>query len=121
MGDVTLCDLLSRKNLLPGVVAVPDFYAILGGSKERAVALGDILSLRELGLRVEYPLKETGFGKQFKQAGQSGARFALIYGSEELAADSVKIRDMKSGGELLLPRSELKIAIIDLLETGIPE
>lgn len=119
MGDVTLCDLLSRKNLLPGVVSVPDIHVILGGSKERAIALSDILSLRELGLRVEYPLKETGFAKQFKQAGQSGARFALIYGSEELVADSVKIRDMGSGGELLLLRKELKTAIIDLLETGI--
>ncbi len=121
MGDVTLCDLLSRKNLLPGMVAVPDIHVILGGAEERATALSDILSLRELGLRVEYPLKETGFGKQFKQAGQSGARYAMIYGSEELAADSVKIRDMKSGGELLLPRSELKTVIIDLLETGIPK
>ncbi len=120
MGDVTLCDLLARKNLLPGVVAVPDIYVILGGAKERAAALGDILSLRELGLRVEYPLKETGFGKQFKQVGQSGARFALIYGSEELAADSVKIRDMKSGGEVLIPRSELQTTIIELLKTGIP-
>ena len=120
MGDVTLCDLLSRKNLLPGVVSVPDIHVILGGTKERTVALSDIMCLRELGLRVEYPLKETGFGKQFKQAGQSGARFAMIYGSEELAADSVKIRDMVSGGELLLPRRELKTAIIKLLETGIP-
>ncbi len=120
MGDVTLGDLLARKNLLATFISAPDIFAILGGAEERKIALADILALRENGFRVEYALKETGFGKQFKLAGQSRAKFALIYGAEELAADSVKVRDMNSGAEKLIPRDRLNTELLEIRETGIP-
>ena len=120
MGDVVLGDALEEKGLLPPLVNAPDFQCVIGGPEERLLALEDAAMLRSMGFRVAYPLKQTGFGKQFKQAGQSGAAFALIYGSEEREQNRVKIRDLRSGGELDLPRPHLPRHISGVISEGIP-
>ena len=107
MGDVVLADTLAEKGLMPPLVDKPDFYCIAGGDAERMMALEDAGKLRAVGHRVTYPLKGAGFGKQFKLAGQSGARFALIYGEEEREQNKVKLRDLSSGKEFDLPRNDL--------------
>ena len=107
MGDVVLADYLAEKNLLPPLVEAPDFFCVVGGEAERRLALKDAGQLRREGFRVRYPLKTVGFGKQFKQAGQSGARMALIYGSEEAAANAVRLRDLQSGEEAHVARFQL--------------
>lgn len=119
MGDVVLSDALEEKGLMPPLVNAPDFQCIIGGPEERALALEDAAILRSMGYRVAYPLKQVGFGKQFKQAGQSGAAFALIYGSEEREHDRVRIRDLRSGGELDLPRPHLPRHISGVISEGI--
>ena len=45
-------------------------------------------------------LKSAGFGKQFKEAGKSGARYAIIVGEEEAKEDLVKVKDLRSGKEI---------------------
>jgi histidyl-tRNA synthetase len=114
MGDVVLRELLEERGLLPKYVSAPDLYVISGDGPERKEALGDIYLLREAGYRVEYPLKKGGFGKQFKQADQSGARFALVYGEEEVAQRAVKVRDLRKGTEELVPRQKLLEYLADL-------
>lgn len=116
MGDVVLADCLSAKNLLPPLVEAPDFFCVLGGDEERCLALEDAGRLRRDGFRVRYPLKVAGFGKQFKQAGQSGARMALIYGSEEAASGTVRLRDLQSGDEAAVSRHQLLPIIHRYLE-----
>jgi histidyl-tRNA synthetase len=120
MGDVVLGDALEEKGLMPPLVNAPDFQCVIGGPEERLLALEDAAMLRSMGYRVAYPLKQVGFGKQFKQAGQSGAAFALIYGSEEREQNRVKIRDLRSGGELDLPRPHLPRHISSVISDGIP-
>ena len=58
-----------------------------------------------------YPLKNQGFGKQFKSAGKSGAKIALIYGGDELSEGKVKIRNLSTGEENLVDRSDLEITV----------
>ncbi len=118
MGDVTLGDLLEKKGLMEVAEAGPDFIFIIGGVAERAQALADAACLRAAGYRVEYPLKEVAFGKQFKDANQRGARFAVIYGSEELASGVFKVRDMAAGTERDYPRTDLVALAESLLEEG---
>lgn len=119
MGDVTLEDLLNSKSLMPDYVQSPQFIAVIGGDLERDAALADAAQLRALGYQVEYPLKTQGFGKQFKSANLSGARFALIYGSEELEKDVVKVRDLASGKEAEIPRERIASQASALLESGL--
>jgi len=62
---------------------------------------------------VEYPFRELGFGKQFKAAGEAGARLALVYGSDELGRGVVKFRDMGERTERDVPQAEVADAVRD--------
>ena len=70
IGDVTLTDCLDRRNLLPQGTENPEIITILGGETERLEAIKDITNLRRAGFSVAYPLKNQGFGKQFKAQGK---------------------------------------------------
>ncbi len=94
IGDMTFALLLEQRGLMPTFVQAPDVYCVIGGEAERRAAFADIQALRAMGYRVDYPLKEVAFGKQFKTASDSGAKLALIYGAEELVKGIVKIRDL---------------------------
>lgn len=120
MGDVVLGDALLERGLMPPLVDAPDFYCVTGGAEERLLAMEDAAALRSMGFRVSYPLRQVAFGKQFKQAGQSGAAFALVYGSEERESNCAKLRDLRSGGEVTLPRTHLLKHLPDIVREGLP-
>ena len=107
IGDMTFGLLLDQRGLTPNFVPAADVYCVIGGEKERTAAFADIHSLRAAGFRVEYPLKELGFGKQFKAAAESGAKLALVYGGDELAKGVVKIRDLTQRTEIDVPREQV--------------
>lgn len=115
IGDVTTGLLLEQRGLMPAATHAPDLFAVIGGEAERAAAFGDIRRLRAAGWRVEYPLKDVAFGKQFKTAAESGARLALIYGGDELAKGVVKIRDLRDRSEREVPRDGVLAAVQELL------
>lgn len=118
IGDVTLTDLLASKGCLPEFTHQPDFVAIFAGEDARLAAIADANRIRTMGYAVDYSLKEQSFSKQFKLASQKGARFALIYGSEELEGDFVKVRDFAAGEEQLFPRSMLATVVPELMREG---
>ena len=79
----------------------PDLYLICG-QEQRKNGISLVANARKAGFAVSHPLKESGFGKQFKDAGKSGARYALILGDEEEVEKKVKIKDLKSSGEKIV-------------------
>ncbi len=115
IGDMTFALLLEQRGLMPEFVQAPDIFCVLGGEPERRAAFADIQALRAAGWRVEYPFKDLAFGKQFKAATESGARLALIYGSDELAKGVVKLRDLTQRTEHEVPRAQVLAAVRDLL------
>ena len=115
IGDMTMELLLRERGLLPDVASKPDVYVVVGGSDERLAAFGDIAALRAVGYRVDYPMRDLGFGKQFKNATESGARVALIYGGDELAKGVVKLRDLSQREEVEVPRDQVANAVRDFL------
>jgi histidyl-tRNA synthetase len=115
IGDMTFQLLLEARGLLPAMIQKPDVFVVIGGANERPAALRAVNALRGAGTRVEYPLKATGFGKQFKQAGDSGARLALIFGGDELARGVVKVRDLGTGSETEVPAERIVVAVREML------
>jgi histidyl-tRNA synthetase len=111
IGDMTFALLLEERGLMPAIVSAPDIYCIIGGDAERRSAFADIHGLRAGGYRVEYPLKDLAFGKQFKAAADSGAKIALIYGADELAKGVVKLRDLRERSEREFPAGEVGGAV----------
>lgn len=115
IGDMTFSLLLEQRGLLPPLVSVPDVYCVIGGAAERLAAFREIHALRAAGFRVEYPLRDLAFGKQFKAAAESGARLALIFGGDELARGVVKVRDLGQRSEVEAPRDAVLAHVRDLL------
>jgi histidyl-tRNA synthetase len=111
VGEMTFALLLEERGLAPALAQAADIYCVIGGGAERKVAFADIRRLRALGYRVEYPLRELAFGKQFKAASESGARIALIYGADELARGMVKVRDMTDRTERDVPATAVGEAV----------
>ena len=107
MGDVVLADVLKERSLEPKFVDTLDVFVAIGGDAERPIALSDINLLRQSGFSVDYPFKNQALGKQLKVASSSGARFALIYGSEEVERDEVTIRNLANREDERAPRSRL--------------
>ena len=117
IGDVTLADCLETKNLMPDYIDAPEIF-VVAEANERHVALRDVTRLRQAGHAAVYALKAQSFSKQFKEAGRSGAKFALVYGEEEVAADQVKIKDLSSGAEQSVDPSVLLPTLQSLEESG---
>lgn len=115
IGDVVLAELLAERKRLPALSQAPDVHVILCDAAQRPLGLSLVARLRDFGFAVEYPLREAGVGKQFKAAGSSGARLALILGGDEAARGVVKLRDLRDGAETDVPVAQAVEAVRDTL------
>jgi len=118
MGDVTVANLLESRGLLPSYADGPEFYVAILGADAREAALRDVAALRAAGMRVEYNLRDSRFPKLMQAAESAGARFALVYGGEEVARGVAKVRDLASRSEAEVPRVDLVPALRAVLEEG---
>ncbi len=107
MGDVTVSDLLELVGKSSSLPDAPDAYFVIGSEDVRRKALEIVSTLRRAGIKVDYPLKASSFGKQFKQADAVGASKALVFGVDEAAAGVVKIKNLKSGEESAVPIDDI--------------
>lgn len=75
---------------------------------QRAVVLAESLRNDESGWSVSVHTAEGGFKSQFKKAGKSGARLALILGVDEMNAQTITVKDLRGLGEQVnIPQLEL--------------
>jgi histidyl-tRNA synthetase len=87
-------------------IAVPapvlDVYAVVPDVAALPVAMQTLQRLRVLGVRAQmHASTPEGMGSmksQFKRADASGARFALIFGADELAQNQVTVKALREGG-----------------------
>jgi histidyl-tRNA synthetase len=79
----------------------PDAYAVVPDAAAMPVALRTLQRLREAGVRVQmHAASADGLGSfksQFKKADASGARFALVFGADELARGEVTVKALRDG------------------------
>ncbi|MHB0978521.1 MAG: histidine--tRNA ligase [Thermoleophilia bacterium] len=94
----------------------PVAYVVALGESTRAEAFELAHELRSRGLSADLDYAGRSPKGQMKQAGRSGARFALILGEEELARDSVTLKDLGVGEERVLPRNEVVDVIVQVHE-----
>ena len=106
IGDMTLSDCLESKGLLPNYVLAPDLYLVCGEEQKKS-GISLVSVARKGGFSTSYSFKMVGFGKQFKEAGKSGARYALILGTEEADSKRVKVKDLRTGAEEVISQNSL--------------
>ena len=78
--------------------AAPDVYAVMPGPEALAPALPVLEALRAAGLKVLMHAGGHGMKAQFKRADASGARWALVFGADELARGEVALKALRDAG-----------------------
>ncbi|CAK6698145.1 Histidine--tRNA ligase [Synechococcus sp. CBW1107] len=74
---------------------VPDLYVVSRGERAEPLALQLARQLRLAGRHVELDLSRSAFGKQFKRADRTGARWALVIGDSEAEAGVAILKDLR--------------------------
>jgi histidyl-tRNA synthetase len=108
MGDAVLTELLSARGLLPAEPPRVDVFVIPIGAEMGAPARQVVRRLRDRNVAAETPYTPLRVGKALRAADQAGARRAVFVGPDEWADGAVKIRDLVSGEERVVPVDELE-------------
>jgi histidyl-tRNA synthetase len=101
MGDVTLQRFLDLHGLLPNLKPETDAVVILIGDVFKA-ASEMVAELRGLGARLAVDSSGRKLDVQLRSAVKSGVPFVIFLGSEEIAGSNFKLRNLKSGEEMVL-------------------
>jgi histidyl-tRNA synthetase len=89
-------------------VPVPDAYAVIPEEAALSLVLPTLQALRHAGVSVQmHAGSDIGMGSmksQLKKANASGARFALIFGADELAAGQVAVKPLRDAAASQITR-----------------
>jgi histidyl-tRNA synthetase len=91
--------LLLQEIGVPVPSSAPDAYAVIGDETLLASALVAIDALRAAGVAVQMHVGGGSIKSQFKKADASGARWALVFGADEVAQGQVGVKPLRSAGE----------------------
>lgn len=107
MGDVTLRNFIETHGLMPRFESAIDVFVSLPSVQFQVAQAQIAAELRTAGLRVATALETGGFGAQLKQAAKLGAREVLLFGETEWAAGSVMLKELATGEQRTVSRSEI--------------
>ena len=102
IGMERVLDLLMQMKIEPPALA-PDAYAVVPHAEAMLPAMLVVEALRAAGVTVTlHAATAEGLGSmksQFKRADASGARFALIFGADELSRGEVAVKPLRDAGQ----------------------
>jgi histidyl-tRNA synthetase len=106
LGMERLAILLAQAGAAPA--AAPELYVVSRGEQAEPLALQLARQLRQAGHAVDLDLTGAAFGKQFKRADRTGARWAVVIGDSEAEAGVVLLKDLRgASGEASEPEQRL--------------
>jgi histidyl-tRNA synthetase len=98
---------ISRSNVETPPAPVPAAYLVSVGEETRAEVFALAHEMRAKGLAVDLDYMGRSPKGQMKQAGRTGAGYAVIIGEAEMASGTVTVRDLATGDEQQVPRAEV--------------
>lgn len=109
-GADRIYDVMTGLGLFPGEVDCSTRVLFLNlGADEEAASLALLRTLRDAGVAAEIYPESAKMKKQMEYANRRAVPYVAIVGSEELAAGTVTLKDMRSG-------TQARVASADLLE-----
>jgi histidyl-tRNA synthetase len=105
--------LLLQEIGVPVPDAAPDVYAVLPDAAALPQAMVALDTLRRAGVAVQMHAGAAGAGgsikSQFKKADASGARYALVFGADELAQGQVTVKPLRDAAatQVLRPLADV--------------
>lgn len=89
-----------------------DVMAIAIGPEAKPVALTLVQQVRAAGLRADLVFGDRGLKGAMKAADKSGAAYVVVLGDEEVAANTVQLKDMHSGEQMAIDQAGLVDALL---------
>ncbi|MDP2787583.1 MAG: histidine--tRNA ligase [Pseudomonadota bacterium] len=112
MGVERLLVMMTEANLLPAPDA-PDVYLVNVGEAAARIALQAAETMRDAGLDVVLHGGGGSFKTQMKKADASLARFAVLIGEDEVAANQVTVKPLREADQQL---GQQRLALADAVE-----
>jgi histidyl-tRNA synthetase len=99
---------MTERNMFPESVAggAVDVMVSLWNEEARGDALALAGALRSGGLKVDVYPEADKLGKQFKYASSRHVAFVTVVGDDERTNGTVSVKDLRSGGQEIVPRAE---------------
>jgi histidyl-tRNA synthetase len=105
-GDVVLGEMLREKRFSVSIPRSSIFIASFDDSHPRS-AIRTAQTIRTAGISCEFSLKKNNIGKQMEQANSARASMVVFVGGDEEKQGNVKVRNMRSGQEMIVSGTEL--------------
>jgi histidyl-tRNA synthetase len=120
LGMERIIVVMAERNMFPATVAGGgiDIMVTVWNEAFQGNAVRLAASLRQGGLRVELYPEPDKLGKQFKYASSRNVPFVAIEGDDERAAGTIAIKDLKSGDQTSVARSEAAEWVTRRLQDG---
>jgi histidyl-tRNA synthetase len=90
----------------------PRIYFVHHGPEAEDEALREAALLRRQGVSADLGFGERSVKSQMKHADHAGARYAAIFGEDELESGTVTLRSLRGGGQETIPAGGLKQAVL---------
>jgi histidyl-tRNA synthetase len=117
MGDVVIGIVLDKCGVQPDLRVNPaDVFIPTFDEESRGETLRLAAELRAAGLRVEWYPEISRLPKQFRYADRQGIPLAVILGPDEIKLDQVAIKDLRTGEQTTVLRSEAIEEVRKLLD-----
>ncbi len=113
MGDVVIALLLQSLGRIPAAIGGkrPDVLITVFDDSTRPASLALAAELRQAGLNVACSPEAGKLPKQFKYADRTGIQIAIVIGPDELASGQVTVKNLGSGDQKTVLRSQAAAAI----------
>jgi histidyl-tRNA synthetase len=119
MGDIVFSLVLEENGVVPDLKTNPAQVFVTSFDESTISESMEVSAeLRRAGFSVEWYPEPARLPRQFKYADRQGIPVAVILGPEEIAQGTVAIKDLVSGEQRTIPRSELIQAVQSILASG---
>jgi len=122
MGDLVITLVLEELDLIPASIKSPSALIMVTVFNEdtqlESVSLSE--ELRQAGLNVSCYPQVDKIGKQLKYCDRTGIKVAVLLGPDELANQSLTLKDLSTGNQQTVARTESAKTIIQMLENTDP-
>ena len=122
MGDLVITLVLEELDLIPASIKSPSALIMVTVFNEdtqlESVSLSE--ELRQAGLNVSCYPQVDKIGKQLKYGDRTGIKVAVLLGPDEIANQSLTLKDLSTGNQQTVARTESAKTIIQMLENTDP-
>ncbi len=98
---------MKEQGIEPPPLPRPTVFVAHMGNPARLEAFQLAMALRTAGLPVLFSFGQRSLKAQMKSADRAGVRYALILGDDELATQTVTVRDLRDSSQQAVPRSQI--------------